>query len=305
MEQILYGGTFVVSVGLSILGILLAHDFYKKDRSGAAVSFLFYQIFWTAFLLYTIWGGFLLNMLIKEFDILMRLQMRLFIYVTAIALPIIFSSWYMLLNFSFSTNQVKQKKVIPFVSLSILLALAGTLFYTFQVEFTVQGSLLLAIRIFVFCYLLVSIIATLPFILKKRSGSLSLVKIFWGHIAVNILMALAASFFHIAGFYSTCIAILIVFSGSVYLPFALRIAYPQKHSTAVAVDKVSYSKFCEQYEITKRESEIILEICQGKTNQQIAEAMFISLQTVKDHNHRIFTKVGVRSRIQLANLVRK
>jgi DNA-binding NarL/FixJ family response regulator len=37
----------------------------------------------------------------------------------------------------------------------------------------------------------------------------------------------------------------------------------------------------------------------GKTNKQIAEELFISLQTVKDHTHRIYSKLGVKSRTQL------
>ena len=59
------------------------------------------------------------------------------------------------------------------------------------------------------------------------------------------------------------------------------------------------------YEISKREAEIVLEICTGKTNKAISEKLFITLQTVKDQNHRIFTKTGVKSRIQLTNLVRE
>jgi ATP/maltotriose-dependent transcriptional regulator MalT len=31
--------------------------------------------------------------------------------------------------------------------------------------------------------------------------------------------------------------------------------------------------------------------------------LFISLQTVKDHTHRIYSKIGIRSRMQLVQLV--
>ena len=36
---------------------------------------------------------------------------------------------------------------------------------------------------------------------------------------------------------------------------------------------------------------------------KIADHLFISVETVKDHNYKIFQKTGVKSRIQLANLV--
>jgi DNA-binding CsgD family transcriptional regulator len=55
--------------------------------------------------------------------------------------------------------------------------------------------------------------------------------------------------------------------------------------------------------ITKREAEIIDLICQGMTNQEIADRLFISLTTVKDHNYVAFQKLGVRNRTELTRLV--
>lgn len=56
--------------------------------------------------------------------------------------------------------------------------------------------------------------------------------------------------------------------------------------------------------ITRREREIINLICTGKTNQEIADSLFISLQTVKDHTHRIYLKLDVKNRMQLIHLLR-
>jgi DNA-binding CsgD family transcriptional regulator len=58
-----------------------------------------------------------------------------------------------------------------------------------------------------------------------------------------------------------------------------------------------------KYKITKRETEVIELICQGKTNKEIAEQLFISVETVKDHNYKIFQKAGVKNRTQLVNLI--
>jgi DNA-binding CsgD family transcriptional regulator len=62
--------------------------------------------------------------------------------------------------------------------------------------------------------------------------------------------------------------------------------------------------FIEEYEITAREADIIKEICSGLSNQEIADKLFISLQTVKDHTHRIYIKTNVRNRMQLMTRVR-
>jgi len=66
----------------------------------------------------------------------------------------------------------------------------------------------------------------------------------------------------------------------------------------------SFEDFCKKYEVSPRESDIIREICNGLSNKEISEKLFISLQTVKDHTHRIYIKTNVKSRVQLINLVK-
>ncbi len=69
------------------------------------------------------------------------------------------------------------------------------------------------------------------------------------------------------------------------------------------VTKAGMEHVFDQYGVTKRERQIVEKICLGKTNKQIADELFISLQTVKDHTHRIYSKVGVGSRMQLVQLM--
>ncbi len=64
-----------------------------------------------------------------------------------------------------------------------------------------------------------------------------------------------------------------------------------------------FEDFLEQHGISPREKEIIQEICRGKTNQQVADSLFISLQTVKDHTSRIYLKTHVRNRTQLVRMI--
>jgi DNA-binding CsgD family transcriptional regulator len=65
----------------------------------------------------------------------------------------------------------------------------------------------------------------------------------------------------------------------------------------------SFESLIARYGITQREREIIKEVCSGKSNQEIADALFISLQTVKDHTHRIYLKMGIKRRVQLIKLM--
>jgi len=68
--------------------------------------------------------------------------------------------------------------------------------------------------------------------------------------------------------------------------------------------ETSLLAFAEEHDISKRECEVVRLICRGLSNQEISETLFISLQTVKDHTHRIFVKTGVRNRVQLSNMIR-
>jgi DNA-binding CsgD family transcriptional regulator len=61
----------------------------------------------------------------------------------------------------------------------------------------------------------------------------------------------------------------------------------------------------DRFGLTPREREIVELICTGRTNREIAERLFISLATVKDHNYHIFRKTGVRNRVELVNLFRE
>jgi DNA-binding NarL/FixJ family response regulator len=52
--------------------------------------------------------------------------------------------------------------------------------------------------------------------------------------------------------------------------------------------------------LSTREREVVALVCQGFRNKEIAEKMFISEQTVKNHLHNIFDKLGVSDRLELA-----
>ncbi len=71
----------------------------------------------------------------------------------------------------------------------------------------------------------------------------------------------------------------------------------------LGVKKLGTENLEKKFQITKREMEVIDLICQGKTNKEIADQLFISVDTVKDHNYKIFQKTGVKNRTQLVKLV--
>ncbi|MEW9528071.1 response regulator [Microbispora sp. NPDC049125] len=52
--------------------------------------------------------------------------------------------------------------------------------------------------------------------------------------------------------------------------------------------------------LSDRETEVVRAIARGRTNQEIAAELFISLSTVKSHISGIQAKLGVRNRVEIA-----
>lgn len=57
--------------------------------------------------------------------------------------------------------------------------------------------------------------------------------------------------------------------------------------------------------LSDKEKEVAELICLGHSNADIADILFISVQTVKTHTKRIYLKTDVHSRMELAALINK
>ncbi|MCK9871465.1 response regulator transcription factor [Nocardiopsis dassonvillei] len=52
--------------------------------------------------------------------------------------------------------------------------------------------------------------------------------------------------------------------------------------------------------LSARETEVVLAIARGRTNQEIADELFISLSTVKGHVAAVQARLGLRNRVEIA-----
>ncbi len=62
-------------------------------------------------------------------------------------------------------------------------------------------------------------------------------------------------------------------------------------------------KFIDEFRITKRENELISLITTGLSNQEIADELSISINTVKTYLYNLFQKTSVKNRTSLINLI--
>jgi len=60
-----------------------------------------------------------------------------------------------------------------------------------------------------------------------------------------------------------------------------------------------------QLKISKRELEVLTLMAAGKSNQEIAALLFVSLSTVKSHAANLFEKLDVKRRTQAIETAKK
>src|SRR5580765_7650775 len=91
-----------------------------------------------------------------------------------------------------------------------------------------------------------------------------------------------------------------VHSGEIWLDSHTTAAVMRQFSTALEGSGSAQGKGRERSPLSAREREIVALVAQGYKNKEMAEKMFISEQTVKNHLHNIFDKLGVSDRLELA-----
>jgi len=91
-----------------------------------------------------------------------------------------------------------------------------------------------------------------------------------------------------------------VHGGEIWLDSHTTAAVMRQFSTGLEGNGAGGGKGRERSPLSTREREIVALVAQGYKNKEMAEKMFISEQTVKNHLHNIFDKLGVSDRLELA-----
>jgi len=308
LENLVYIIAFIISGGMTALGILTAIQLYQAEKKPVMAMLLYHQIFLFSFLIYSVWGNAALHLLLNDLQLSTELSSKLAFFFPMIGIPFMVVSWFMLLKFSILENGHTIKPLFAFLFfpvLALLVFLIDFLIYNGVIVMPPNATLF-GIRILIALNLLIHLLFMLPFFISSKQRHLSMKSGFGKNQALLYLMIVivysaAMSFFNLFDYISEGIAIVLLFASGIFIPVTIRL----NQKPASSEINMDFEAFCANYEISKREAEIILEICKGHSNKMIADRLFITLQTVKDHNHRIFTKTGVKSRVQLANLVRE
>ncbi|MDH5397621.1 MAG: LuxR C-terminal-related transcriptional regulator [Cyclobacteriaceae bacterium] len=293
-------GLLIISTALALAGLLVAIILNRKYDSPLFFVLIFHQLFTYIFGFYGLWGQLALTAFLSPV-----ISTALFEKIAGISLftafPFMVMGWSMLLVVAENLTQSKPKtllyRIVPGAVFILLIALGvlyrklpslnitGTLIYFFM-AFNTLASALSAIILFRH---------------KKKEVLLSGRSI--RHLATGIIISML-----LLGFlapllnneiYFVLAFILIFFMSGAFIPLYIRYVADISPLLLQTSSKITFAAFCQRFEISKREESIIMEICQGLSNQEIADKLFISLQTVKGHTSRIYVKTNIKSRAQL------
>ncbi len=303
--------TFIITAGIAIIGFLGTYNLFQQSKKPVLQILLYQQIFLFSFFMYGIWGNIAIREVISDLNLDAETNHKLALFIPVLGMPFLIVSWFMLLKFAFNINGYKLSKNVVlayFVSFIAALIIFSFLVQNGTIHVPAETDLFI-VRILAAINLAIHLVLIFPYLkphksaseLEKRSNFRA---IFFIYLSGVMFYSVFLYFFNFYGFVSICFSILLLFGVSIIIPAGLKLKPIEKADESTARN-INFEKFCETYEISKREAEIILEICSGKTNKSISDKLFITLQTVKDHNHRIFTKTQVKSRVQLTNLVRE
>jgi len=297
---------FIVSVALSAIGIILSSRLRNKYRSDIFSTLLYFQVFICTFGFYGIWGQVVIKSLLAEFlssEVLSRLSDIAILF----GLPFLVFAWLMLIRFAGSLSGRKGNRwfVLWFllINFSILVALGyfttrTESFNTNRVikEYYIAMNL---IYFFIAAYLIHFPWRGKPMIHDHDR------RIVAPSLFLIMILQCVPLFFYKTQNWVAVIFIFSFFLGNIFLPVYFSYGTLLSAFGDEQGNNIPYEEFCSRFEISPRESDVIREICNGLSNKEISDKLFISLQTVKDHTHHIYIKINVRSRVQLINLVKE
>lgn len=313
MLSLLYIVVFIFCVAITIACILIAHEFISTYNTTFHKNYHYYLITFFGFAFYAIWAQVLMRVLLLSLNTT-RPQIEMIAnFMPILGIPFLIISWVMLLKMGYSLVSTPIKKnlvqlhflillmLIPLVWGCYILLDKGDMQFSQNLSYLPSGSIVLIELIYVLLFLKIIYNG----VQKQNGPNKKILNKFAWLMLLGIILRITIVPFLFSNPWVLAPFILIYFLSNFIPLFYLRLNSDLVFTPIHAENPIEEKKalIYKKYKITKREKEIVEQICKGKTNQQIADELFISLQTVKDHTHRIYTKIGIKGRMKLVQLV--
>jgi DNA-binding CsgD family transcriptional regulator len=313
--EILYFLILLIFMGSAVGSILLIAELNKKFSLPFLHSLFYYELFQVIFGFYTLVGIKALGILSQTITIDENVYHIVTLVLVYIGIPFYLTAWFMYIKHSAELKSKKISGLITWIYFSgfLLLFLSYGIINTYYIQ--TQPAILIVTRK-IYTGLFIGIELFVPIILffaYLNTGQKSVKRpenwfIHRNYLLIfnsSHLVSVAMLVFVVKMPFFFPVFILLFFLRDLPAVLYLRIHLPDEVFAGVnnVIREGGFERFCEKFNISKREKEVIQLVIQGKTNQEICMQLFITLQTVKDHNSRIYQKTGVKNRVQLLNLI--
>lgn len=296
--------TFLLSVAFASGGILISSKLRDTYKTGFFSTLLYYQTFYFTFGFYAIWGQVILAAFLGPFitgDILNKTTNILVL----LGSPFVVLTWFMLIKLARELSGRKAHSVAVILFLSGTILLATGMGYVLLNYFRTDPF-----GVIKYCFIILNLgysFLGAAYLLFSKTKKSKLRRTDIRTIAFGLLLVMLPQnvllMFYKENIFVALAFVVLFFMGGAFMPLYIRYISDLSLLMPLPEGRISLDSLCLQYEISPREKEIIREICNGLSNQQIADKLFITLQTVKDHTSRIYDKTNCRSRTQLIALM--
>jgi len=303
---------FVLCFAVAVICILIGHELVNTYKAAFCRSYFYYLLAFFVFALYAVWGQIGMQTLLVSIQTTKEVEILVTHFIPVLGAPFFGITMIMFLKMAFDLVAAPLKSSAFFLHLIIFVIIAtmiGGLYLankeTLPLGKTISFYLILLIWGIEFLYMLFFTGIVVRHYKKVRPEKREKVLQFTLLLVTGLLLRGVSLAFYEAVPWVLAPLILLYFISPLIPLWFIRQQSDRLFALVAAEQPNSDKKehLYQKYRITPREREVIEQLCLGKTNQQIADSLFISLQTVKDHTHRIYTKVGINSRMKLVQMV--
>jgi DNA-binding CsgD family transcriptional regulator len=316
MADLFFGVVLALSLGTGLAAVLISQRLKRRYRLHHLSSYLNFQVFINAFGVYGIVGQVMARKILVQRGAPLETIETIGHFFTFMGLPFLILAWYMFLRLSreMVDESLSRKTTLAYFSLLAGVFLAyGVVIVLANVSTWSDRQYLVFSSVFGYLYatfVAAALVSGLSELFRGASGiddkkRRRSVRVFGltCFLAYSVTLVFSPYAYRIG---SLAIAYVFAFFSANLIPLLYWRGYLVKYCPAASLVKTAadvMNRFVEKFKISRREEEVIRELCAGKTNKEIAESLFISVQTVKDHIYRIYLKTNVNNRVQLINLI--
>ncbi len=297
---------FILSVALSAGSVVLVSRLRSRYRTEIFSFLLYFLVFIFTFGFYGIWGQVIIKAFLSPY-IDSNLIERFTNISLLLGFPFLVFAWLMLIRFSGEISGRKYNNWHPLWFLLVNFAIIIALGYLIAKEKSIKPEVLIRYYFISMNFFYSSVASSLIIFPKKGRSFIHAYdrRIIAAGIFLAMLLQCIPLFLYTISIYIALLFILAFFAGNAFLPVYFTYGTLMSAFNEEPGRELSFEEFCRKFDVSPRETDIVREICNGLSNKEIADKLFISLQTVKDHTHRIYIKTNVRSRVQLITLVKE